>query len=46
MAIQIPRHLVIAVRFESGYLILDKLQSEFELHAWEEVFSPVQAGLM
>lgn len=40
MAVQMLRHLGIAARFVSGYLILDGLQSEFELHAWVEAFFP------
>lgn len=40
MQIHFLRHLGIAARFVSGYLYLDTLTPEFELHAWLEVYIP------
>ena len=40
MQIHMLRHIGIASRFVSGYLYLPTDESEFELHAWVEVFLP------
>jgi transglutaminase-like putative cysteine protease len=40
MQIHFLRHLGIAARFVSGYYFLNDENSEFELHAWVEVYLP------
>ncbi|MCB9248474.1 MAG: transglutaminase family protein [Ignavibacteriales bacterium] len=40
MQIQLLRHMGIAAKFVSGYFYLPLENSEFELHAWLEVFLP------